>query len=52
MSDMTLLYWGVFCFALTLLGLALTIFEFRKMSRSPASQKPMRSPPLTASRSD
>lgn len=34
MNDSTLLYAGMFCFVLTLLGLALTIYEFRKMSRS------------------
>lgn len=50
MSDTTLLYWGVFCFALTLLGLLLTIHEFRKMSRAPASRKPIRSQAVTASR--
>jgi hypothetical protein len=33
MSDSTLLYMGMFCFALTLIGLVLTIHEFRKMSR-------------------
>lgn len=33
MSDSTILYAGVFCFAMTLLGLALTIYEFRRASR-------------------
>ena len=50
MSDMTLLYAGVFCFALTLLGLVLTIQEFRKMSRSSTKREPAKSPPATASR--
>ena len=30
MSDLTLLLTGIFCFALTLLGLVLTVLEFRK----------------------
>lgn len=34
MSDPTLLYTGVCCFLLMLVGLALTILEFRKMSAS------------------
>lgn len=34
MTDATLLYVGIFCFAMTLLGLALTMIEFRKLSRS------------------
>lgn len=33
MSDSTILYAGVFCFTMTLLGLALTIFEFRRVAR-------------------
>jgi hypothetical protein len=47
MSDTTILYAGVFCFALTLLGLALTIHEFKKMSRSRNmlfKPEPMKSP--------
>ncbi len=47
MSDTTLLYAGVFCFALTLLGLALTIHEFKKMSRlrnKLVNSEPMKSP--------
>ena len=33
MNDSTLLYAGMFCFVLTLLGLALTAYEFKKMSQ-------------------
>ncbi len=36
MNDSTLLYAGMFCFILTLIGLALTAYEFKKMSRSRA----------------
>ncbi len=32
MSDMTLLVAGIFCFALTLLGIIMTIQEFNKTS--------------------
>lgn len=32
MSDSTILYAGVFCFAFILLGMVLTVLEFRKMS--------------------
>ncbi len=34
MADSTLLYWGMFCFSLAVLGMALTVYEFKKMSRS------------------
>ena len=34
MSDSSLLYIGVFCFALMVLGLVLTMLEFRKMTAS------------------
>lgn len=30
MTDTTLLYVGIFCFAMMLLGLALTVYEFGK----------------------
>jgi len=41
MSDTTVLYAGVFCFALVMLGVALTVLEFRKLSGSPnKSSKP------------
>lgn len=30
MTDTTLLYVGIFCFAMMLLGLALTVYEFSK----------------------
>jgi hypothetical protein len=32
MSDPTLFYTGMFCFGLTLLGLGLTVYEFKKFS--------------------
>ncbi len=31
MSDSLILYSGLFCFALTVLGIVLTIIEFKKM---------------------
>ena len=34
MGDSALLYWGMFCFSLTVVGMALTVCEFKKMSRS------------------
>jgi hypothetical protein len=34
MTDNTLLYVGIFCFAMTVLGLVLTMIEFRKLSNS------------------
>ena len=34
MGDSALLYWGMFCFSLTVVGMALTVYEFKKMSRS------------------
>lgn len=34
MSDSTILYAGMACFALVLLGVVLTVLEFRKMSSS------------------
>jgi hypothetical protein len=33
MGDSTLLYSGMFCFTLAVLGMALTVYEFKKMSR-------------------
>jgi hypothetical protein len=32
MNDAMLLYIGVFCFGMTILGMVLTYYEFRKMS--------------------
>jgi len=34
MSDSAILYMGIICFALTAIGMALTIIEFKRMSRS------------------
>lgn len=34
MTDTSILYAGILCFSLTLIGFALTIAEFRKMSRT------------------
>lgn len=34
MSDATILYAGIFCFSMILVGFALTIYEFRNMARS------------------
>jgi len=34
MTDASILYSGILCFSLTLLGFLLTIAEFRKMTRS------------------
>ena len=34
MTDASILYAGILCFSLALLGFVLTIAEFRKMSRS------------------
>jgi hypothetical protein len=34
MTDASILYAGILCFSLTLLGFVLTIAEFRRMSRS------------------
>lgn len=45
MNDTTILYAGIFCFALTLLGLVLTIYEFKKTPRTMLPKpEPMRSP--------
>jgi len=33
MSDSAILYWGMFCFALALIGMSGTVYEFKKMSR-------------------
>ncbi len=33
MSDSGILYWGMFCFALAVIGMAGTVYEFKKMSR-------------------
>jgi hypothetical protein len=38
MSDSTILYAGIFCFGLILLGFALTINEFRAMRRRAAGK--------------
>lgn len=47
MSDSTLLYIGVFCFAMMLLGLVLTMLEFRKI---PASRvKPVKTGAVASS---
>ena len=32
MSETTILYAGIFCLALVLLGMVLTVYEFRKFS--------------------
>ncbi|MEO5691577.1 MAG: hypothetical protein ABIQ72_00500 [Usitatibacter sp.] len=40
MSDGTILYAGIVCFSMILVGFALTIHEFRKMARS--SSTPVR----------
>lgn len=34
MSDPSILYAGIVCFSLTLVGLALTVLEFRRMNAS------------------
>lgn len=34
MNDPAFFYYGMVCFSLTLLGLLLTVLEFRRMSRS------------------
>ena len=31
MTDLPLLYFGMFCFGMTVLGVALTILEFKKL---------------------
>ena len=51
MDNSTLLYIGMFCFAMMGLGMGLTVYEFKKISPSPtkASQvaaKPKASPSL------
>ena len=40
MGDLPILYLGMFCFAMTLLGLVLTIYEFKKMGA--ANDKPVK----------
>lgn len=48
MTDTTILYAGIFCFALMVLGLALTIREFKNMSRARArlpKSAPVEAPP-------
>jgi hypothetical protein len=35
MDNSTLLYVGMFCFAMMGLGMGLTVYEFKKMSPSP-----------------
>jgi hypothetical protein len=40
MSDSVILISGIFCFSLALIGLVLTIAEFRKMSNKGASSSP------------
>lgn len=37
MSDSVLLISGIFCFSMALIGLALTVSEFRKMNNKGAS---------------
>lgn len=39
MDNSTLLYIGMFCFAMTGLGVALTAYEFRKISPEPAKKR-------------
>ena len=34
MGDATILYAGIFCFSMILVGCALTVYEFRNMARS------------------
>ena len=38
MNDAMLLYIGMFCFGMTVLGMVLTYYEFRKMSRTADTQ--------------
>ncbi len=42
MTDTTLLYVGIFCFSMMVLGLGLTVHEFRKLSRSRRMRDPSR----------
>ena len=46
MSDSTILYAGIFCFGCIILGVVLTIVEFRQMERrrSEYTSGPRRSP--------
>ena len=51
MDDSTLLYTGMFCFAMMGLGMGLTVYEFKKISPSPqkashVGAKPKASPNL------
>ena len=39
MTDDTLLYVGIFCFAMMVLGLVLTMMEFRKLSNLRRTRK-------------
>ncbi len=54
MDDSTILYLGMFCFAMIGLGMGLTVYEFKKISPSPTkashvATKPKASPsPRTA----
>lgn len=40
MSETTILYAGIFCLAFVLVGMVLTIYEFRKLSASESPSKP------------
>jgi hypothetical protein len=51
MDDSTILYMGMFCFAMIGLGMGLTVYEFKKISPSPTkvshiAAKPKASPSL------
>lgn len=51
MDNSTLLYVGMFCFAMMGLGMGLTVYEFKKISRTPEKasrigEKPKVSPNL------
>ncbi len=40
MSDATILYAGIVCFGLAVLGMVLTVYEFRKMGARRQHPKP------------
>ncbi len=45
MNDLTILYSGVVCFGLMLLGVGLTVYEFRKnSSRHPPREQQLKNP--------
>ena len=45
MNDVTILYSGVVCFALMLLGVGLTVYEFRKnFRRHPPREQQLKNP--------